>query len=102
MVTFSLNIGDHTSAKHYVIMEKNHWEAFKKNNSVKFDMTHGLIRFPYLTMQVKNVENDIAEKLQSVVIDDNLTIPLITTKTITAFVVHPSAGFITGTVTPLD
>ena len=73
-----------------------------KNNTVKFDMTHGFIHFPYLTMQVKNVENDIVEKLQSVVIGDNLTIPLITTKTITAFVVHLSGGLITGTVTPLD
>ena len=74
---------------------------FLKYNGTKFDMTHGLIQFPYSMMQVKNV-NDIVAKAQSVTIDDNLKIPLITTKTITAFVAHPSEWNITSTVTPLD
>ena len=73
-----------------------------RNNSVVIDTTHGLIHFPHLTMQVKTASSETTTKPQSVITDDALTIPPTTTKTIIAFVDHPSKCNITGTVTPLE
>ena len=73
-----------------------------RNNSVVIDTTHGLIHFPHLTMQVKAVSNETTTKPQPVITDEALTIPPTTTKTITAFVDHPSKWNTTGTVTPLE
>ena len=71
-----------------------------RNNSVVIDTTHGLIHFPHLKMQVKMASSETSTKMQSVITDDALTIPPTTTKTITAFIDHPSKGNTTGTVTP--
>ena len=75
---------------------------FMRNNSVVFDTTHGLIHFPHLTMQVKTASSETTTKPQPVIIDEALTIPPTTTKTITAFIDHPSKWNTTGTVTPLE
>ena len=63
---------------------------FMRHNSVVIDTTHGLIHFPYLTMQVKSALSQTSVKPQAVLLHDNITIPQMTTKTITAFVDHTS------------
>ena len=73
-----------------------------RNNSVVIDTTHGLIHFPYLTMQVKTSSSETRTKSQPVVTDEALIIPPTTTKTITAFIDYPSKWNTTGTVTPLE
>ena len=73
-----------------------------RNDSVVIDTTHGLIHFPHLTMQVRTASSETTTKPQPVIFEDSLTIPPTTTKTITAFVDHPSKGNTTGTVTPLE
>ena len=73
-----------------------------RNNNVVIDTTHGLIQFPQLTMQVKTVSSETTTKPQPVITDEALTIPPTTTKTITAFIDHPSKWNTTGTVTPLE
>ena len=73
-----------------------------RNNSVLIDTTHGLIHFPHLTMQVKTTSSETTTKPQPVIMDGDLTIPPATTKTVTAFIDHPSKWNTTGTVTPLE
>ena len=73
-----------------------------RNNSVVIDTTHGLINFPHLTMQVKTASSETTTKPQPVITDEALTIPPMTTKTITTFIDHPSKRNTTGTVTPLE
>ena len=73
-----------------------------KNNSVVIDTTDGLIQFPHLTMQVKTASSETTTKPEPVITDEPLTIPPTTTKTITAFIDHPSKWNTTGTVTPLE
>ena len=74
-----------------------------RNNSVVIDTTHGLIHFPHFTMQVKATSKISANaKPQVILTNDALTDSTRTTKTITAFVDHPSEWNTTGTVTPLE
>ena len=75
---------------------------FMRNNSVVIDTTHGLIHFPQLTMQIKTTSSEATTKPQPVITNEALTIPPTTTKTITAFIDHPSKWNRTGTVTPLE
>ena len=56
---------------------------------------------PHLTKQAKNAVFQTNAKPQHVPIQDNTTVPPMTTKTITAFVDHPSQWHTTGTVTPV-
>ena len=53
-------------------------------------------------MQVKSASNETTTKPQPVIMDADLTIPPATTKTVTAFIDHPSKWNTTGTVTPLE
>ena len=53
-------------------------------------------------MQVKSALTQTSAKPQVVLINDNITIPQMTTKTITAFVDHVSESNTTGTVTPVE
>ena len=53
-------------------------------------------------MQVKTASSETTTKPQPVITDEALTIPPTTTKTITAFIDHPSKWKTTGTVTPLE
>ena len=98
-------IGDNCFAEHFVVMKKLTGPIiglhFMRNNSVVIDTTHGLILFPHLTMQVKTAASETT-KPQPVITDEALTIPSTTTKTITAFIDHPSKWNTTGTVTPLE
>ena len=104
--TLKFEIGDNTFAKHFVVRKKLTGPLFglhsMRNNSVVIDTTHGLLLLPHLTMQVKTASSETSTKLQQVITDEALTIPLTTTKTITAFIDHPSKWNTTGTVTPLD
>ena len=72
-----------------------------RHNSVDIDTTHGLIHFPQLTIQAKKAAIETTAKPQPVLIQDNTTVPPMTTKTITAFVDHPSEWHTTGTVSPV-
>ena len=104
--TLKFDIGDHTFAEHFVVMENLTGPIiglhFMRHNSVVIDTTHGLSHFPHLTMQVKSALNQTSTKPQAVLIYDNITIPQLTTKTITAFVDHVSEWNTTGTVTPVE
>ena len=103
---FKFEIGDNTSVEHFIVMSKLTGPIiglhFVRNNGVVLDTTHGLIHFPHLTTQVKTASSETPTKLQPVITNDALTIPPTTTKTITAFVDHPSKWSPTGTVTPLE
>ena len=104
--TNKIDIGDHIFAEHFVVMKNltglNIGLHFKRHNSVVIDTTHGLIHFSHLTMQVKGALNETNTKPQAVLIHDNITIPQMKTKTITAFVDHVSEWKTTGTVTPVE
>ena len=105
-VTLKFDIGDHFFAEHFVVMKNLTGPIiglhFMKHNSVVLDTTHGLIHFPHLTMQVKRASSQASAKPQPVLIYDSITIPQMTTKTITAFVDHSSEWKTTGTVTPVE
>ena len=73
-----------------------------RHNSVVIDNTHGLIHFPHLTMQVESALSQTSAKPQAVLIHDSITIPQMTTKAITAFVVHLSDWNTTSTVTLVE
>ena len=104
--TLKFDIRDHIFAEHFVVMENLTGPIiglhFMKHNSVVIDTTHGLIHFPHLTMQVKSALSQTSAKPQPVLIHDNITIPQMTTKTITAFVDHISEWNTTGTVIPVE
>ena len=73
-----------------------------RNNNVVIDTTHGFIHFAFLTMQVKPAISETTAEPQLVITDVALKISSRTTKSITAFVDHPSEWNTTGTVTPLE
>ena len=104
--TLKFEFGDDSFAKHFVVMKKLTGPIiglqFMRNISVVIDTTHGLIPFPHLTMQVKTASSETTTKPQPVITDEALKIPPTTTKTITAFIDHPSNWNTTGTVTPLE
>ena len=104
--TLKFEIGDNSFAENFVVLKKLTGPMiglhFMRNNSVVIDTTHGLIHFPHLTMQVKTASSETSTKPQPVITDEALTIPPTTTKTITAFIDHPSKWNTTGTVTPLE
>ena len=74
---------------------------FMTRNSVVFDTTHGLIKFPHLTMQARNAAIEPSATPQPVLIQDNVTVPPMTTKTITALVDRTLEWQTTGTVAPV-
>ena len=104
--TLNYEIGDNGFAEHFVVMKKLTGPTiglhFMRNNSVVNDTTHGLIHFPHLTMQAKTPLSETPTKPQPVITDEVLAMPPTTTKTITAFIDHPSKWNTTGTVTPLE
>ena len=104
--TLKFDIRDHIFAEHFVVMKNLTGPIiglhFMRHNSVVIDTTHGLIHFPHLTMQVKSALSQTNAKPQAILIHDNITIPQMTTKTITAFVDHISEWNTTGTVTPVE
>ena len=73
-----------------------------RNNGVVNDTTQGLTHFPHLKIQVKSASKETIAKPQPVITANSLAIPPRATKTITAFVDHPSEWNTTGTVTPLE
>ena len=103
--TLKFDIRDNTFAEHFVVMKNLTGPIkglhFMRYNSVVIDTTQALIHFPHLTMQAENAATETSTKPQPVLIQDNTTVPPMTTKTITAFVDHPSEWHTTGTVTPV-
>ena len=104
--TLKFDIGDHIFAEQFVVMKNLTGPIiglhFMRHNSVVIDTTHGLIHFPHLTMQVKSALSQASDKPQALLINDKITIPQMTTKTITAFVDHVSEWNTTGTITPME
>ena len=104
--TLKFEIGNNTFAERFVVMKKLTGLIlglrFMRNNRVVIDTTHELTHFTHLTMQVKTTSSETTTKPQPVITDEALTIPPTTTKTITAFIDHPSKWNTTGTVTPLE
>ena len=104
--TLKFDIGDHIFAEHFVLLNNLTGPIiglhFMRHNSVVIDTTHGLIHFPHLTVQVKSALTQTSAKPQASLIHDSITIPQMTTKTITAFVDHVSEWNTTGTVTPVE
>ena len=104
--TLKFEIGDNSFAEHFVVLKNITGPIiglhFMSNISVVIDTTHGLTLFPHLTMQLKTASSETTAKPQPVITDDALKIASTTTKTITAFVDHPSKWNPTGTVTPLE
>ena len=104
--TLKFDIGDHIFAEYFVVMKNLRGLIiglhFMRHNGVVIDTTHGLIHFPHLTMQVKNALGQTSAKPQVVLIHDSITIPQLTTETITAFVDHVTEWNTTGTVTPVE
>ena len=100
------DIGDHIFAENFVVMKNLTGPIiglhFMRHNSVVTPTTHGLIHFPHLTMQVKSALSQTSAKPQAVLIHDSITIPEMTTKTITALVDHLSEWNTTGNVTPVE
>ena len=103
--TLKFDIGDNTFAENFVVMKNLTGPIvglhFMRHNSVVIDTTHGLIHFQHLTMQAKKAAIEASAKPQPVLIQENTTVPPMTTKTITAFVGHPLVWHTTGTVTPV-
>ena len=103
--TLKFDIGDNTFAKHFVVMKKLTGPVtelhFMRNNCVVIDTTHDLIHFPHLKMQINNTSK-MRAKPQVVLTDNALTMPPRTTKTVRAFVDHPSEWKTISTVTPLE
>ena len=104
--TLKFDNGDHIFAEHFVVMKNLTGPIiglhFMSHNSVVIDTNHGLIHLPHLTMQLKSASSQASAKPQAVLIHDSITIPQMTTKTITAFVDHISEWNTTGTVTPVE
>ena len=103
--TLKFDIGVQIFAEHFVVMKNLTGPIiglhFIRHNRVVIDTTHGLIHFPHLKMQVKSALSQTSAQPQAVLIHDSITIPQMTTKTITAFVDHVSEWNTTGTVTPV-
>ena len=104
--TPKFEIGANIFVEHFVVMKKLTRSInglhYMRNNSVVPDTTYVLIHFPHLTMQVKTASSETTTKPQTVITDHAVTIPPTATKTMTAFVDHPSKWNTTGTVTPLE
>ena len=103
--TLKFDIGDNTFPEKFVVM-KNLTRPiiglhFMRHNSAVIDTTLDPIHFPHLTIPAKNAATEASAKPQPVFIQDNTTVPPMTTKTITAFVDHPLEWHTTDTVTPM-
>ena len=103
--TLEFDLGDNLFAEHFVVKKNLTGPIaglhFMRHNSVVNDTTHGLIHLRNLTMQAKNAAIETSAKPQPVLIQDNTTVPPMTTETMAAFVDHPSEWHTTGTVTPV-
>ena len=104
--TVIFEIGDKTFAENFAVMKKLtgtiYGLHFMRINSIVIDTTRSLIQFPHLKMQVKTALSEKTTKPQPVIADNASMIRPTTTRTITAFVDHPSKCSTTGTVTPLE
>ena len=73
-----------------------------RHNSVVIDITYGYIHFPRLTMQVKSASSGTSAKPQSRLLHNNITVPPMIAKTITAFVDPSSEWNTIRTVIPVE
>ena len=104
--TVKFDIAYNTFAKYFVLVKKLTGPIirlhFMRHKSVLIDISHGFFQFPHLTMQVKTANGEKNAKPQPVLSNDITTIAPMTTKTVDAFVDHPSEWNTTNTVTPLE
>ena len=88
--TLKSDMEDKTFAENFVVMKNMTGSIlglhFVRHDSVLIDTTHGLIIFPHTTMPAKNAAIETSANYPHVLIQDNTTVPPMTTKTITAFV----------------
>ena len=104
-VTLIFHFGDSTSVEHFVA-RKNLTAPIKgshlmRHTIVVIGRTHGLKRFPYLTIHFRNAVSEISSKPESVLNEKSLNIAPRTTKTIRDFVDHPLEWNTASTVTPV-
>ena len=82
--TLEFDIGDNTFAENFVVMKNLTGRIiglhFMRHNSVVIDTTHGLIHFPYPTMQAKNAVSEASAKPQAVFIHQGTAVRPMTTK----------------------
>ena len=104
--TLKLDIGDHIFTEKFVVIKNltapKKGLDYMRHSSVVIDTTHGVIHFAHLKMQVKSASSGTSDEPQVVLIHDSITVPPMTTETITAFVDHLSEWITTGTVTPVE
>ena len=100
------DIGDHFFAEHFVVLKNLTGRIigfhFMSHHCVPIDTTHGLIHFPHFILQVKSASSGTSAKLRAALIHDSITVPPMTTNTITAFVDQLSEWNTTGTVIPVE
>ena len=98
--------GDHIFAEHFGLVKSLTGPVivfhFMRRHSVVIDTTHGLIHFPNMTRQVKSVSSGTSARPQNILIQDSITVPPMTRKTITASADQSSKWNTTGTVTPVE
>ena len=91
--TLRFDIGGQNFAEQFVvtkILAKFSFEMkFLRHINIVSDTNHGLIFLPHFTMDVGSAESITSVKPQSLLSDDNLTDPSISTKTIATVVDHP-------------
>ena len=106
IATMWFEIGDFEFAEHFVVMRNLTGPIiglhFMRHNSVVLDITHGILHFPHLSMQVKSVDEQRIVKPQAVIIPEDITIPAMVTKNGNAHANFISQFRTTGIVTPLE
>ena len=100
-----IGIATHKFEEHFVVMKNLTGPIiglhFKRHKSVVIDTAHELIHFPHLTMYSRSVQSGISAKSEVVFFHDSITLPPVTSKTITEFVDYSSEWHTTGTATPV-
>ena len=100
--TLKFDDGDNIFPRHFLVLKNLTGPVielhFMRRNSVVIDNTNGFMHFPHLTKEAKKTAIETSTKPQPVLIQDNTTVPPLTTKTTTAFVDQPSEWHTTGSV----
>ena len=106
IATMWFEIGDFEFAEHFVVMRNLTGPIiglhFMRHNSVVLDITHGILHFPHLSMQVKSVDEPKSVRPQAVIIPEDITIPAMVTRNIKAYTNFNSHFRTTGIITPID
>ena len=89
---FEFDIAVHIFAEYSVVMKNLTGPImglqFMRLISLVIDNTHGHHHYPHLAIQVQRAARKMSANFQAVILHDSITVPLMTTTTITAFVDH--------------